>query len=125
MAIRSESRQKTKLIQVRVTPEEKVQLKARAADFGVSIGELCRSSIFRAVPKSLADQSAILELAALRGDLGRMGGLLKGYLSGSFPQGAPTPSTRHEVVSLLRKIEVAQKAVLVATQNVAGKSINP
>jgi hypothetical protein len=37
MATRSESRQKTKLIQVRCTPDEKAVLQARAAAFGVSM----------------------------------------------------------------------------------------
>jgi len=52
MTRRSKSRIKTKTIQVRATPEEKEQLKARAAAFGISVGELCRKSILAARPKA-------------------------------------------------------------------------
>lgn len=119
---RSESRQKTKLVQVRATPQEKVALKDRADSFGISVGELCRNAIFGVKLKSLADQVAISELAMTRADLGRLGGLLKGWLAGSFMQGAPVSTTHAEVVALLRKIESAQQAVLNAVNKVAGKS---
>lgn len=118
----SESRQKTKLIQVRATPGEKDELKARAAAFGVSMGELCRRVIFSSKPKSKVDQSAIAELAATRADLGRLGGLLKGWLSGVFPQGAPVPQSHAEVVALLRKVEAAQKDVLNAVKKLMEKA---
>ena len=118
----SESRQKTKLIQVRATPAEKDGLKNRADAFGVSVGELCRRVIFNSKPKSKVDQNAIAELAATRADLGRLGGLLKGWLSGVFPQGEPVPQTHAEVVSLLRKIESAQKDVQSAVKRLMEKA---
>ena len=122
MATRSESRQKTKLIQVRATPAEKAKLKRRAEAFDVSMGELCREAIFRAVPKSKVDQDAIQELAALRADLGRLGGLLKGYPADSFPIGTPPPKTKTGVVALLHEIEAAQKLVVDTVKKVASKS---
>jgi hypothetical protein len=121
VAKHSESRQKTELIQVRATPQEKTDLKARAAQFGVSVGELCRRAIFGAVPKSNTDQAAIVELATTRADLGRLGGLLKGWLAGSFAQPAPALGTEGEVLRLLREIEAAQKRVVEAAQRVAKK----
>lgn len=121
MAKRSESRKKTQLIQVRATPEEKADLKARAAEFCVSVGELCRRALFGAVPKSNTDQNAISELAATRADLGRLGGLLKGWLAGSFNQPAPALGTQGEVRRLLREIEAAQKVVVEAALRVAKK----
>jgi plasmid stability protein len=122
MAARSESRVKTLTIGVRASPEEKEKLQVRAAAFGISMGELCRQAIFKSTPKSKTDQEAIGELAATRADLGRLGGLLKGWLSGSFPQGSPTPQTHADVVKLLHEIEDAQKKVVQAFQNLAGKS---
>lgn len=112
LAPRSESRKKTKLVQVRCTPEEKEALKARASAFGprMSVGELCRLSIFSSQPKSQVDQSAIAELANTRADLGRLGGLLKGWLAGSFEQGVPQNPA--EVASLLHQIEAAQRKVV-------------
>ena len=91
---RSESRQKTETIGVRCTPEEKAALKARADAFGISVGALCRDTIFGAKPKSKTDQNAIDELALTRADLGRLGGLLKGWLAGVFEEvGTPTVDT--------------------------------
>ena len=117
--VRSEKRQKTKLVQVRCTPEEKLSLKERSAAFGVSVGELCRQAIFRSIPKSKADQSAIQELAVARADLGRLGGLFKGWLAGSFEQSPPGPQTHAEVAALIRKIESSQQAVLDAVKGIS------
>ena len=117
----SESRQKTELIQVRATPFEKAKLKSRAAAFDVSVGELCRQAIFGSVPKSKTDQDARRELAATRADLGRLGGLLKGWLSGSFEQGAPVAKTQADVVKMLRDIEAAQELVVSSVKKLAGK----
>jgi predicted aconitase len=112
---KSESRQKTKLVQVRATPEEKEILRDRAAAFGISVGELCRQAIFGSKPKAKTDQAAISELAAARADLGRLGGLLKGWLAGSFPNtSAPSIQEVIEVRTLLKQIEAAQ-AVAVAS----------
>jgi len=121
MAVRSESRKKTEMIQVRATPEEKVKLKARAAAFGMSMGELCRQTLFGVVVKSKTDQNATNELAATRADLGRLGGLLKGWLSGSFVQSSPQSQTHSDVVLLLRQIEAAQKEVFEAAKKLMEK----
>ncbi|MHB1621036.1 MAG: plasmid mobilization protein [Sulfuricella sp.] len=121
MAARSESRQKTKLIQVRATPAEKEKLRARAAAFGISMGELCRQAIFNSTPKSKTDQGAIQELSTTRADLGRLGGLLKGWLAGSFPTGVPVPKTHADVVTLLHEVQEAQRLVVESVKNVVGK----
>ena len=111
----SESRKKTELIQVRAAPEEKSTLKKRAAAFGVSMGELCRSTIFSTTPNAKTDQEAIASLAATRADLGRLGGLLRGWLGGSAFPDAPTPD-RKPVRELLREIEAAEKEVIAAVR---------
>lgn len=117
---KSEKRQKTKLVQVRATPEEKEALRDRAAAFGISVGELCRQAIFGSKPKAKTDQAAISELATARADLGRVGGLLKGWLAGSFPN-APTPSKQDviEVRRLLAQLEAAQALAVAAITKVA------
>lgn len=120
MASRSEQRQKTELIQVRCTPEEKKALKARAAAFGISMGELTRETIFGTKPKSKTDLKAIQELAATRADLGRLGGLFKGWLAGVFAQGEPGPKTKTEILRLLREIEATKEKVALAAESVSG-----
>ena len=117
----SESRIKTEHIPVRASPAEKIELKARADAFGISMGELCRKTLFGVVVKSKTDLNEIQELAATRADLGRLGGLLKGWLAGSFPNGVSQPST-HEVVALLNQIQDAQKLVVASVKKVVNKS---
>ncbi|WP_263770122.1 plasmid mobilization protein [Propionivibrio soli] len=119
MSTRSESRQKTKLIQVRATPEEKERLRARASAFGISMGELCRQTILAATPRSTTDQAAIAELAATRADLGRLGGLLKGWLSGAFEKPVPPLHARGEIVVLLREIDATQAVIKETAKKVA------
>lgn len=116
----SESRKKTVTVQVRATHEEKAMLKARAAAFGISIGELVRQTIFRTTPKAKTDLEAIQALAISRADLGRVGGLLKGWLSGSFPD-SPIPN-QAEIRVLLHEIEAAQVVVLNAVKKLVDKA---
>jgi predicted aconitase len=117
----SESRNKTQLVQVRCTPVEKLALKERADAFGVSVGELCRNAIFGSIPQSKTDKDARRELAATRADLGRLGGLLKGWLGGKFSQATPIPRTHAEVEALIQEIKLTQVKVMDAVKNVTGK----
>lgn len=119
MASRSETRKKTKQIQVRATPEEKEQLKARADAFGLSVGELCRQAVFGVKLKAQVDRDAIDALHDARADLGRMGGLLKGWLAGSFP-GAPRPDIE-EVRDLLKQINASQEKVITSVKELMEK----
>lgn len=117
---KSETRQKTKLVQVRATPAEKEALRDRAAAFGISVGELCRQAIFASTPRAKTDQAAISALATARADLGRVGGLLKGWLAGSFPN-APTPLKQEvvEVRKILAQLEAAQALAVASITKVA------
>lgn len=112
----SEKRVKILTFGVRCTPEEKASLEAKAGAFGISTGELCRSIIFGAKPRSKTDQLAIAELAETRADLGRLGGLFRGWLGGSAFPDAPTPPDRKPVRELLREIEATEKTVLAAVK---------
>lgn len=114
----SETRVKILTFGVRCTPEEKASLQARAVAFGISMGELCRETIFGTRPKSKTDQSAVAELLATRADLGRLGGLLKGWLAGVFPV-APPPE-HDQVRALLHDIEAAQKKVIATVNTLIG-----
>lgn len=120
MSPRSESRIRVKTIQVRATPEEKELLKARADAYGISVGELCRQTIFGAKPKSKTDLEAIHALANANASLARLGGLQKGWLAGAFP--SSPPPDRKQVRGLLHEIEVAQRVVIFAVKKLAGLS---
>ena len=75
------------------------------------MGELCREVIFSATPRSKTDRDAIAELARTRADLGRLGGLLKGWLAGAFEKPVPDIQTRNDVIALLRQIEAVQASI--------------
>lgn len=116
----SESRRMIKTIQVRATSEEKEILKEQAAAFGISIGELIRQTVFRTKPRSLTDKEAIMALAKTRADLGRLGGLLKGGLSGLFSNSQALDP--RQARALLHEIECAQTQVLNAVDKLIGKA---
>ena len=110
---KSETRIMTKLVQVRVTPDQKLNLKARASAFGISVGELCRQTIVGVKVNSQTDQEAIGALADARAELGRQGGMLKGWLSGAFPDApALSDADRVSIRLLLKEIEAGQTIVI-------------
>ena len=67
-------------IHVRVSAEQKAQLQALAAACSCSVPALMRSAALGHQVTSTVDYQAITELSRLRGDLGRVGGLLKLWL---------------------------------------------
>ena len=87
-------------IKVRVSPEEKAAIQATAASCAVSIPELMRQRALGYEVQGKVDQLAIRELCHLRGDLGRLGGLLKLWLAGDAGW-AEAGVERHEVRELL------------------------
>lgn len=124
MKKRSESRVKTKTIPVRVSPEEKLKVESLAASCKMSRSSYLLQAGLGITPSSKTDLEAVHALADARSNLGRLGGLLKGWLAGSFSQPAPSLKSHADVLKLLREIEVAQKSVVAAAIKVAGKGNN-
>jgi hypothetical protein len=60
-----------------VSPEEYAQVAARAGRASLSISAFVKAVSLGHEVKSTVDQDAILTLARINGDLGRLGGLLK------------------------------------------------
>ena len=78
---RSERRARTKLLQVRLTPDEHRAVTSSAQACGVSAATFVRAVALGEKLKVVADQRALLELLRLRADMGRVGGLLKLWLT--------------------------------------------
>lgn len=78
----SETRNRTKIIPVRVSAEELKLIEAKAKAFGYTTSKsaLLRDLALGIEPKSTLDQQAVLELLRVNADLGRLGGLLKHWL---------------------------------------------
>ena len=68
-------------IVVRVTPEEKAAIDDHARQTGHSTSAYLRLLGLGYAPKSILDNKKVLELAKINGDLGRLGGLLKLWLT--------------------------------------------
>ncbi len=78
---KSETRQRTEHIMVRVRPDEKTAIEQNAAGHSLKAPEFLRRLGQNVVPKSTLDHQAVRELARVSGDLGRLGGLLKLWLA--------------------------------------------
>lgn len=77
----SEIRKKTKIVRVRVTPEEWSEIENLAATCSLSAPEFMRRLALGYTPKSTLDADHLLVVAKLGADIGRIGGLLKLWLS--------------------------------------------
>ena len=77
----TETRKRTKHIMVRVSPEEKKLLEEGAGRCDLSVPAWLRKLGLGHRPASQVDIQALEKIAQLQGDLGRVGGLLKMWLS--------------------------------------------
>jgi hypothetical protein len=91
-------------IKVRLTPAERAAVEERAAATGRSIAVLLRELALGYTPKSTLDQRVVRDLVKVNADQGRLGGLLKLWLTERPAEGAPTTDVRR----LLKDIEDAQ-----------------
>lgn len=75
------ARRRGKPIEVWVTDEEKEAITARAKDAGMARSAYLRALGLNMPVKSVVDLAAVADLAKVNGDLGRVAGLLKLWLS--------------------------------------------
>ena len=68
-------------LRVPVDHEDEKIIKSRANDCGLSISEYLRKLGINYEPASIIDNEKVNEMAKINGDLGRLGGLLKLWLS--------------------------------------------
>lgn len=107
-------------IRVWVTPDEKTQIAANAKQTGNSTSGYLRALGLGYAPKSIVDNHQVMELAKINGDLGRLGGLLKLWLTND----ARTAQFGENVIrATLARIEDTQAEMLeVMKQIVMPKS---
>ena len=80
-ALRSNKRRRNLSVHVRLDEDEAGQIQQYAAQAGLSPAALMRELAKGYKPRSRIDSGHMRELIALRGDLGRAGGLLKKMLA--------------------------------------------
>lgn len=77
----SNVRRNTTPIKVWVFPDEKKEIVKNARNHGLSTSKFLRNLGLNIEVQGVMDQQAILELAKINADLGRLGGLLKLWLT--------------------------------------------
>lgn len=76
-----ESRNRKLPLKVFVTDAERARIEERASASGLSVSAYLRAAGLGHPIRSVLDHGAVLELAKLNGDQGRLGGLLKLWLA--------------------------------------------
>jgi len=99
---------RAKPLRVYVSDEDRAVIEGHAEAAGLSVSAYLSTVGRHQRPKSAIDQQSIRELAAVNADQGRLGGLLKLWLSQRPGAGATT----QEVRQVLRQIEALQRQML-------------
>ena len=109
-------------IKIWCSAEDKALIEELARDVGLSASSYLRQIGLGYKPRAVVDLNEVQRLVAINGDLGRMGGLLKLWLSDDPKLDEFKPENMRAIVrGLLKKIEAGQeelrevaKAVLIA-----------
>jgi len=111
---KSEVRKRQAHIMVRVSNEEKEKLKLKAKMCGHSAPAFMRNLSLGYPLKSLVDQYAVDQLLQARGDLGRLGGLFKLWLTKNQDDRVLKLGDRtfEDVEALVQTIEKQQSVLL-------------
>ena len=111
---RSSHRQRTHVVHVRVTTAERKELERISTLVAKPVSTYVRTIALGSEIKSKTDERLVLEVARLRGDLGRVGGLLKLWLtneerfdfeSGKNPSSSDVRRVLAQVEHLIGSIE--------------------
>lgn len=96
---------KERQLRVPVLPDEEAIIKEMAASAGLSVAAYLRNVAMGYQIRGILDNKRVEELARINGDLGRLGGLLKLWLTDDIRTAKFGKST---ILSLLAKIEETQ-----------------
>lgn len=94
------------ILKTYLTPEELGEIRASAAKAGLSLSTFSKRVCLGYTVPSLEHQEARLELRRLKGDLGRLGGLLKQALANG--------ADRLTIHKLLHELDARQREVQAA-----------
>jgi hypothetical protein len=81
-------------MKVFVTDDERLRIEERARAAGLSVSGYLRTAGLGYQIKSILDHAAVMDLAKVNGDQGRLGGLLKLWLVDRPGRGAPEIEVR-------------------------------
>ncbi|HII4560424.1 TPA: conjugal transfer transcriptional regulator TraJ [Legionella pneumophila] len=107
--LKTPTRKNGRHLRVPVLSSEEIQIKSNAATAGLSIAEYLRRISLGYQIQSSVDKDYVLQLAKINGDLGRLGGLLKLWLT---QDKRVAHFDLHTVKTLLNRIQATQDAML-------------
>lgn len=96
-------------LRVPVLPEEEEAIKKNAAAAGMTVAAFLRSAGIGYQIKGILDNKEVEKLAKINGDLGRLGGLLKLWLTNDFRTAQFGRST---ILAVLAKIDATQTEMI-------------
>ena len=106
-------------IKVRVLPDEKAKIEALAASVGESASSYLRLVGLGHQPRSMIDREQARELVRINGDLGRLGGLLKLWLTDDEKLDEFKPARMTRIIrGVLEKIEANQEELRAIVKTV-------
>lgn len=118
MTSQKPTRKHGKHIRVPVLPEEEAAIKANAEKAGISTAAFLRKVGLGYEVEALVDIEQVRELSRINGDLGRLGGLLKLWLSDDVRTRNFSPAV---IKTLLTKIESTQEELRSVMDRVLSK----
>lgn len=101
-------------LKVYLSDLDRVLIEEKAGSYNLSVSSYLRKTGLGYRPKPTLDHKAALELIKVNGDLGRLGGLLKLWLSEREGEGAEAIEIRHVLKSIESTMnEIRQKAAVL------------
>jgi hypothetical protein len=123
MARKKSLNPRTKHIDTRLTEREFKTIKFKAAATGVTGSEYLRSLGMNYPLKSMVDQLAVDELIKTRADLGRVGGLLKKWLSEQEGKSGNLGSKHYKEIDIVvENIEQKSNELLYLAKKIMNKT---
>ena len=112
---------KQRAISVKVLPEEELQIRQTAASTGLAVSALLHNLGLGYRVRGILDHKRVEELARINGDLGRLGGLLKLWLTDDPRTAQFGEATIRAVLSKIEDTQSAMQEVMRSVVLARGK----
>jgi hypothetical protein len=112
---RRATRKNGKHLRVPVLPEEETAIKKNAAQSGLTVATFLRNIGIGYEVRGIVDNQQVLKMLAINGDLGRLGGLIKLWLTNDERVAMVGTTT---LLKVLARIETNQQALYEISKTV-------
>lgn len=113
---------KAKQLRVPVLPDEDARIKRLALAAGLPVAAYLRNAALGHRMQGMLDQQCVEQLARINGDLGRLGGLLKLWLTDDPRTAQFGEATIRAVLSKIEETQAQMQAVMRAVVMLASRS---